>query len=242
MKKQIAVVAILATSGLFLASCTNTINSTTTSTGTTATEVKKDMLTLSKTTYSSNEDVMIDYAVEKLSQNAWIGIIPSDTAHGSESTNDQYDIAYQYLSGSTSGTKTFTAPAKPGKYDFRLSDAGKELFSVSFTVEAGVGADIKPAVTLTKTKYKAGEALAGQFMAPSTLTKNAWIGVIPSKVAHGTSKENDANDLSYQYISGKTQGKLELMAPSEKGSYDLRMSESESAGGEEVATMTFTVE
>jgi len=241
MKKQHALVALLATSALFFTACTQT--TTTTSTPPVAVkEVKKDMLTISKTTFASNEDIVVDYAVDKLSQNAWIGIIPSETAHGSESTNDQYDVAYQYLSGSTAGSKTLTAPAKPGKYDLRLSDAGKELFSVTFTVEAGIGADIKPAITLTKTKYKAGEALAGEFMAPSTLTKNAWIGIIPSKIAHGTAKENDANDVSYQYLSGKTQGKIDMLAPAEKGSYDVRMSESESAGGAELATITFTVE
>lgn len=247
MKKQIHLCMAIATTSILFASCTGATPppSQPTTPPVVEKEVKKEMITLSKTTFQSNEDITISYTVDPtISKNAWIGIIPSETAHGSESTNDQYDVSYQYLSGSTAGTKVFVAPAKPGKYDFRLSDGGKELYSTSFTVEAGVGANIKPAITLTKTKYAPGEALVGEFTAPSTLPKDAWIGVIPSTVAHGSEATNDASDLSYQYTSGKTQGKIELSAPTVKGSYDLRMNESDSSGAnaKEIATITFTVE
>ena len=69
---------------------------------------------------------------------AWVGIIPSQVSHGSEATNDQNDIAYQYLEKRTKGTLTFKAPDKPGSYDIRMNDTdnnGKEVASVTFTVK-----------------------------------------------------------------------------------------------------------
>jgi hypothetical protein len=70
--------------------------------------------------------------------NAWIGIIPSSVAHGSEAENDKHDLTYQYLNKKVAGTMTFTAPEKAGAYDFRMHDTdsdGKEVTSVSFTVK-----------------------------------------------------------------------------------------------------------
>ncbi len=237
MKKALSV-STLVFSSLFLVAC---------STQPAAPVVKEDTtpkntITLSKTKVSSNEDVSLTYATSGLTDKAWIGVIPSSTVHGNEATNDQYDVAYKYLSGSSAGTMTFTAPAQPGSYDFRLSDAGKELTSATFTVEAAAGADTKPGITLEKTTYAPGEAIKGEFKAPSTLDKNAWIGVIPSATTHGSEAENDKYDVSYQYMNGQIQGKIEMNAPTTAGSYDLRMNEGDSMkDAKELTTMTFTV-
>lgn len=199
-------------------------------------------ITLNKNAFTSNESITVTYATAKLTDKAWLGIIPSATAHGSEATNDSVDVSYRYLSGSTSGNLSMDAPAQPGNYDIRLSDGGLELASVSFTVSGGAGADIKPAITLDKTTYKAGEALSGKFNAPSTLDKNAWIGIIPSSAAHGDEAQNDAVDVGYIYLGGKTEGALsDLMAPTQPGSYDLRLNENDS-GGKELTSVTFTVQ
>ena len=95
-------------------------------------------LSLDKTVFAPGEDISVHFtAPPGYSGNAWVGIIPSSVAHGSEAENDKYDIAYQYLEGRTSGTLVFKAPTQPGNYDFRMNDSdngGKEVASVSFTV------------------------------------------------------------------------------------------------------------
>jgi hypothetical protein len=70
-------------------------------------------------------------------RSAWVGIIPSSMAHGSEAENDKYDLTYQHLDKRTSGTLTFKAPQEPGSYDLRMFDTddnGREAASVSFVV------------------------------------------------------------------------------------------------------------
>ena len=95
-------------------------------------------LSLSKTAFSPGETISVEFtALDSYADNAWIGIIPSDVAHGDEAFNDQFDIDYKYLDGKTSGTLNFVAPEEPGAYDFRMHDtdtSGKEVASVSFTV------------------------------------------------------------------------------------------------------------
>lgn len=96
-------------------------------------------LSLDKKVYSPGEKITVSFkALEEYEGNAWVGIIPSDIEHGSESKNDSHDIAYQYLRKKTSGTLTFSAPSKPGNYDFRMHDTdsgGKEVTHVSFEVK-----------------------------------------------------------------------------------------------------------
>jgi hypothetical protein len=98
----------------------------------------KAKLTITKVTLSPGESIAVAYTAPKgYKENAWVGIIPSDVEHGSESRNDQHDLTYQYLRGSTSGSLTFKAPSKPGKYDFRMHDTdsdGLEVASITFEV------------------------------------------------------------------------------------------------------------
>jgi hypothetical protein len=175
---------------------------------------------------------------------AWVGIIPSEVAHGSEATNDQNDLTYQYLEKRTQGTLTFKAPDKPGSYDLRMNDSdngGKEVASVSFLVKAPPPPPTPTGqITLQKTEFKPGEEISVRFQAGPGFPDNAWIGVIPSEVAHGSEATNDQHDLAYQYLGGKTDGTLAFKAPGKPGSYDLRMNDSDS-DGKEVASVTFTV-
>lgn len=100
----------------------------------------KAKLTISKVSVGPGETVAVTYTTPKgYKENAWVGIIPSDVEHGSESRNDKHDLTYQYLRGSTSGSLTFKVPTKPGKYDFRMHDTdsdGLEVASVTFEVLA----------------------------------------------------------------------------------------------------------
>lgn len=198
-------------------------------------------LTLPKTTFLPGDDVVLTFQVaQPLPQGAWIGIIPSDVPHGSESTNDQHDVAYQYVSGKTSGTQQFQAPDKSGSYDFRLNDSdgnGTEIGSVTFQV-----GEIKKegTLTLSKTTFLPGEQIELTFTASDTLPRNAWVGMIPSKVEHGKEEVNDQHDIQYQYVAKKTSGKMMFTAPPEGGSYDFRLN-SDDSGGVEIASVTFQV-
>ena len=94
-------------------------------------------LSLSNDVFSPGDKIVVFCRNdESFDDTAWIGLIPSEISHGSESENDMYDLDYEYLSGE-SGEFTFSAPDKPGDYDFRLHDSdtsGKEVASVSFIV------------------------------------------------------------------------------------------------------------
>ena len=94
-------------------------------------------LSLADDVFSPGEEIVVFcYNDESFDSTAWIGLIPSEIPHGSESENDMHDLDYEYLSGE-SGEYTFTAPDKSGDYDFRLHDSdggGKEVDSISFTV------------------------------------------------------------------------------------------------------------
>lgn len=201
----------------------------------------KAKLTLPKTSFSAGEVVELAFQVAMpLPQGAWIGVIPSNIPHGSEDTNDQHDISYQYVGDKTSGTFSFHVPDQSGAFDFRLNDSdssGSEIASVSFTV-----GDVKKEGTLklSKTTFLPGEQIELTFTASDTLPRSAWIGMIPSKVEHGKEDVNDRYDIQYQYVEKKTSGKLTFTAPPEGGSYDFRLN-SDDSGGVEIASVTFEV-
>ena len=203
---------------------------------------QKPGMTLSKTTYAPGEQITVTFiASPKFSERAWVGIIPSAIAHGSETVNDENDVAYIFLEKKVSGTLQFYAPGQPGKYDFRMHDTdenGKEVASVSFeVVKTTEGATLKT----DKTAYQPGEEIRLTFTAPATFADNAWIGLIPSDVPHGNETQNDEHDLEYEYLKKRTSGLLVFKAPEKAGSYDFRMHDTDQEGSE-ITSLTFTVQ
>ena len=95
-------------------------------------------MSLYKDVFAPGEEITLYfYGTEGLETYAWIGIVPSDIPHGSESDNDMHDIAYEYIRGRTDGMIVFTAPLDPGFYDFRLNDSdsgGVEIDFLTFEV------------------------------------------------------------------------------------------------------------
>ena len=73
----------------------------------------------------------------------------------------------------------------------------------------------------------------------TNLTDSAWVGIVPSAVAHGDEATNDANDVGYKHLKDKD--RVFLVAPKEPGEYDVRLNDSDQ-NGKEVASRTFTVE
>jgi len=51
-----------------------------------------------------------------------------------------------------------------------------------------------------KSTYAPGETIKVEYTADPNWDKSAWIGIIPSEIAHGKESENDKNDLAYQYL------------------------------------------
>ncbi|GAB6095496.1 hypothetical protein JCM14469_17480 [Desulfatiferula olefinivorans] len=196
-------------------------------------------VTLAKTTYRSGEKISVTFSTPpNLSPSAWIGIIPSDIPHGSEARNDEFDVTYQHLSGKSSGVLEFVAPAAPGSYDFRLNDSdddGNELASVSFTVVPATGS-----LVLNKTRFARGERIWLTVKTSVPFASNAWVGIVPADIPHGSEERNDDNDISYQYVQGKTEFVLEFTAPDQPGAYDFRLNDSD-GGGNEIASVAFTV-
>jgi len=189
-------------------------------------------LKMDKIEFNPGETVEVHFnAPADLPENAWIGIIPSTIPHGSESENDKYDLSYQYLEKKISGTLTFTAPSEPGMYDFRMHDTdsnGKEIASVSFSV----GGPSVGSLRLQKLNYKPNEEIKVHFIASKGFSSDAWVGIIPSSISHGSETENDKHDLTYQYLNNKSSGTLTFNAPENPGTYDIRMNDSDSDGKE----------
>jgi hypothetical protein len=201
-------------------------------------------LFLDKTSFAQGETIRVQFTASgNWARNAWIGIIPSHIPHGSESVNDQHDITYQYIEKRTSGVMVFTAPG-PGQWDLRMHDTdsnGREAASVSFTVGAGGSASSGGAANLSleKTSFTRGEAIRVQFTAPGNWARNAWIGIIPSHIPHGSESVNDQHDITYQYIEKRTSGVMVFTAPG-PGQWDLRMHDTDS-NGREVSPVSFSV-
>ncbi|MBN2664204.1 MAG: hypothetical protein JXR68_11190 [Bacteroidales bacterium] len=97
-------------------------------------------------------------------------------------------------------------------------------------------------VKTDKKTYAPGETIKVEFTADPNWESNAWIGIIPSNIAHGLESENDMNDISYQYISNKSEGTMDFTAPTEPGKYDIRMHDTDNGDvGVEISSVTFEV-
>jgi hypothetical protein len=205
-----------------------------------ADSVAAGFLSLDKNAYDPGEEMKVSFnAPQGYANNAWIGIIPSSAAHGSEEENDKHDLAYQFLNGQTSGILTFNAPQELGSYDLRMhnsDDNGEETASMTFSVRIGNGS-----IWLDRNVYKPAEQIEVHFEASEGFPSDAWIGIVPSNIPHGSEAENDKFDLSFQFLKKNTSGTLIFQAPQDPGSYDLRMHNTDT-DGKEVASVSFVVQ
>lgn len=194
---------------------------------------------ISKNNLVTGEPFTVKFSTQvELAKNAWMGIVPSQIPHGNEERNDKHDISYKHLNGEKKGERKFVAPSKPGNYDIRLHDTdenGTEIDSISFTVSASTGS-----LSITKKEFHTTEEIKVHFSTPIKLTDNAWIGIVPSDIPHGSEQRNDRFDLSYHHLQGETSGSRIFNAPSKPGSYDFRLNDSDN-NGNEIASVNFIV-
>jgi outer membrane protein OmpA-like peptidoglycan-associated protein len=92
-------------------------------------------------------------------------------------------------------------------------------------------------VSINKTSFLPGETIIIQYSTGRPPLNSAWLGIIPSNIQHGKESENDAHDVNYAYIA-QAEGSVELAAPLQAGSYDIRMN----YDGAELASATFQVQ
>jgi hypothetical protein len=111
--------------------------------GTVYGQIEDISMWLDKTQFVPGETIVVHFtAPEGFPADAWIGLMPAGIPHDYEVIYDQYDvrsdtIQYRYLSGKTSGVLTFSAPPKPGMYDFRMYEGesgGVEIGSMSLFI------------------------------------------------------------------------------------------------------------
>lgn len=197
------------------------------------------ILLLPKKVFAPNESISLGFrASNLLPNNTWVGLQSADVPHGSEKRNNQHDMSYQTLFRKESGILTFRAPAKIGKYDFRMNETtnDKELASVDFEVAVP---KIGNELTLEKEVFAPHESISVQFKASPLLPNNTWVGLLPAHVEHGSEKRNNQHDTAYQTVFRKTEGRMVFTAPNAEGKYDFRMSET--TNDKEVATVAFEV-
>lgn len=94
-----------------------------------------DRVSVDKTDYRAGESVVASFVLSSdITSNAWIGIVPANTPHGSEEDADEVDVSYKYLDGDKISSRTFAAPDEAGTYQVRIYNSdydadAKELAS-----------------------------------------------------------------------------------------------------------------
>lgn len=161
------------------------------------------------------QPVTVTYSGAPGHKTDWIGIYPV------AAPNDRSWLSWQYTEGKGSGTMTFPAPDRPGRYNFRLfKQDGYEVLAVSNIVEVGTAPvppeSGAPVVTASPDPVQPGQTLRVRFSgAPGHPTD--WIGIYPAGAPP------DRSWLSWQYTAGQKAGTLEFQAPDRPGQYNFRL-------------------
>jgi len=95
-------------------------------------------------------------------------------------------------------------------------------------------------MSLEKLVFAPGEEIKLRFFIATTLSSNAWIGIVPSEIPHGSEAENDKHDLTFTYLNGRSEGTLTFKAPAKPGAYDFRLHDTDN-NGKELDFLTFEV-
>jgi hypothetical protein len=97
-----------------------------------------------------------------------------------------------------------------------------------------------PNLSLERFLFSPGEEIRVRFFGTTGLASNAWIGIVPSEIPHGSEAENDKHDLAFSYLNGRTEGELLFKAPTKPGLYDFRLHDTDN-NGKELDYITFEV-
>lgn len=140
--------------------------------------------------------------------NDWIGMYivgSSDTSY----------ISWQYTSGTTSGSTSFSAPDQVGQYEFRYFT--NNTFSRTATSNALTVTDTSSTFSLTASPSSASteQALTVTWTAPSGRPADDWIGLY--RVG-----DPETSFISWQYTAGASSGSKTFTGPNQPGQYQFR--------------------
>ncbi|MGF1627079.1 MAG: discoidin domain-containing protein [Alphaproteobacteria bacterium] len=159
------------------------------------------------------------------------------------------DDAYRewfYSEGVAAGEFRFLAP-EPGDYEIRVLLAGT-FNAVAARLPVRVEGPLAPpapqgvpGLSLAQSVYAAGEPMLVGFAAPADYPDQAWIGLMPAEVPHGSEAVNEGARIEWQFIGTERTGQLGFVAPSTPGRYDFRLHDGDQPGALEVVSVAFTV-
>jgi hypothetical protein len=97
-------------------------------------------MTLDRTEVGPSEPIVVTLVLNMpIGDDAWVGVVPTDTPHGREEYGEAAYLSYAYVAYAEDGKLTLYAPEQTGTYDIRLyntdnGEYGVELASETFTV------------------------------------------------------------------------------------------------------------
>lgn len=160
----------------------------------------------------------------------WLGLYALGSADGAF-------LAYQYATGSDSGSIGFTAPGTGGDYEFRYfrnQSWSKAGTSNTVTVSGGGGGgggSLALTLSVPSTVSSGSTMTVNWTVTSGTALPTDWIGIYPPGA-------DDASFVTWGYAGGGTS--TTLNAPTSAGTYEVRYFEN--AGWNRIATSgTFTV-
>jgi SKICH domain len=180
-------------------------------------------LSTTATAVSSGDPIIVDWtAPAGHSSKDWVALYEVGTG-------DTSWLTWNYLGADLSGSLTFTAPATPGQYEFRLF-RNDEYDYVMTSNEFAVGAAPSPtptptaspspgpssySVSTTVTNVNPDEAITVDWTAPNGHAANDWIGL------YRVGTENTSY-LSWQYVGSGLSGSENFTVPSSADEYHFR--------------------
>lgn len=150
--------------------------------------------------------ITVRYECAQPAKNDWVGIYKV----GEE---DKKYVSFKYTDGTQSGKVSIALPNDPGKYELRLFHTGYKRLAVAnqpVTLKSG-NASVKP----DKGVYAPGECIVARFERPLDRDGD-WIGVYKPAAP-------DKKYIGYVYTKNPFSGSVQINAPNEHGTYELRL-------------------
>ena len=96
-------------------------------------------------------------------------------------------------------------------------------------------------IKLEKAQFAPGDNINITFNVPESARESGWIGIIPSRIEHGSEKINDDHDIVFHLLkNSKPTDTYTFPAPEMAGEYDIRINDSDS-DGKEIDSISFKV-
>lgn len=180
----------------------------------------------------------------EIPDDAWIGFVPSDAGH-SEDESDAVNGDWSWAKDISDGGYVIKAPSAEGNYDIRIFDGdGNHAYEVA-RVPVYVTADEEPKglyvdLEVPDAVFRKAE-IPIKISMTGEISKDAWIAVIPSEIAH-TEKDGDDHNGDWARLKDIQDGELTLTAPEQVGNYDIRVYDGEDElTAKEIASQPFRV-